>query len=235
MTQLCQFIFTFLSHQVQGLRLWTAKKVSGAVTRFYYDGDGARIVQVTEDGTTIYVGECYEEFLPGETWTPSAGSAMLDGGGYAMLDAGGGAEVQGSGGVEVVAAAGGRAPGLMALPAVLLSATEVPRWSGTLRLSGGDIVVTWYASDPAGGSGLAACTVEMRDGDGDWQPFSPNCSGPDTYAGVEPGHLYTFRLTAVDNVGNVATTEAQAGVRRVTKYYYHNGQRVAMRRPCQVK
>jgi hypothetical protein len=35
------------------------------VTRFGYDGDGARVWQSTEEGTTIYVGEYYEEFLPG--------------------------------------------------------------------------------------------------------------------------------------------------------------------------
>ncbi|MDY7080492.1 MAG: RHS repeat-associated core domain-containing protein, partial [Chloroflexota bacterium] len=45
-----------------------------------------------------------------------------------------------------------------------------------------------------------------------------------------PGYLHTFRLTAVDYTGNQATAEAQAGIPRVTKYYYHGGRRVAMRR-----
>ncbi len=36
--------------------------VSGAVTRFRYDGDGARIAQITDEGTTLYAGDLYEEF-----------------------------------------------------------------------------------------------------------------------------------------------------------------------------
>ena len=34
------------------------------VTRFVYDGDGARVAQEAPDGTTLYVGELYEERLP---------------------------------------------------------------------------------------------------------------------------------------------------------------------------
>ncbi len=35
------------------------------VTRFIYDGDGTRVAKVTEDGITVYIGEVYEEFIPG--------------------------------------------------------------------------------------------------------------------------------------------------------------------------
>ncbi|MFQ6102206.1 MAG: PKD domain-containing protein, partial [Anaerolineae bacterium] len=54
-----------------------------SVTRFGYDGDGARVWQATEEGTTIYVGEYYEEFIPGlsvDEWLPEGGTAMLEGG-----------------------------------------------------------------------------------------------------------------------------------------------------------
>ncbi|MBN1890597.1 MAG: DUF11 domain-containing protein [Thermoflexales bacterium] len=42
----------------------TARGGVEAVTRFYYDGDGARVAQVTQAGTTIYVGDHYELFFP---------------------------------------------------------------------------------------------------------------------------------------------------------------------------
>ena len=40
------------------------------VTRFAYDGDGARVAQVTDLGTTLYVGNVYETFFLGESWAP---------------------------------------------------------------------------------------------------------------------------------------------------------------------
>ena len=68
----------------------------------------------------------------------------------------------------------------------------------------------------------------MREDEGAWQPSSTECAGDDTYD-AEPGHTYTFRLSASDNVGNANSLEVQAVVPYVTKYYYANGQRVAMR------
>jgi RHS repeat-associated protein len=69
----------------------------------------------------------------------------------------------------------------------------------------------------------------VREDEGAWEPLSAACAGESTYAG-EPAHRYTFHLTASDNVGNGAAAETQAAISRVTKYYYHGGQRVAMRR-----
>ncbi len=37
---------------------------SGEVTRFVYDGDGVRAMQIDAEGTTLYVGEIYELFFP---------------------------------------------------------------------------------------------------------------------------------------------------------------------------
>ncbi len=47
------------------------------VTRFVYDGDGARVAQIAPDGaTTVYIGELYEEVLPpGVSVAPGAGGA----------------------------------------------------------------------------------------------------------------------------------------------------------------
>jgi len=95
--------------------------ITQTVTRFGYDGDGARVWQAVEgeEGVTIYVGEYYEEFLPGlnaDDWLPDGGTAMSDGGrGIAEERGSRGAEGQGSGGqaVEVVVSTVPRAPGMM--------------------------------------------------------------------------------------------------------------------------
>ncbi|MCP4543493.1 MAG: RHS repeat-associated core domain-containing protein, partial [Chloroflexi bacterium] len=88
------------------------------------------------------------------------------------------------------------------------------------------VTVSWDASD--GGSGLNTCTLEVREGDGEWQTFSTDCAGTDTYS-PSPGETCTFRLDASDHTGNQASAEETTGVSRVTKYYYAGGQRVAMR------
>ncbi|MCD4739381.1 MAG: hypothetical protein K8R89_09015 [Anaerolineae bacterium] len=44
-----------------------------------------------------------------------------------------------------------------------------------------------------------------------------------------PGERYTFRVTATDHVGHAATAERVVGRVQITKYYYHGGQRVALR------
>jgi RHS repeat-associated protein len=95
-----------------------------------------------------------------------------------------------------------------------------------------DVLVTWSATDPSPGSGLdtSKCLLKVREDDeGTWQAFSTDCGGDDTYDG-QPGHTYTFRLSASDNVSNAASTEVQAVVPYVTKYYYANGQRIAMQK-----
>jgi RHS repeat-associated protein len=96
-------------------------------------------------------------------------------------------------------------------------------------VQGTDVHVIWSATDPSPGSGVDAstCLLEVREDEGAWQTFSTECGGDDTHDG-EPGHSYTFRLSAGDNVGNADSLEVQAVVPYVTKYYYANGQRVAM-------
>ncbi|MCP4642740.1 MAG: hypothetical protein GY851_20000, partial [bacterium] len=85
-------------------------------------------------------------------------------------------------------------------------------------VQGGIVTVSWGASD--GGSGLNTCTLEVREGDGEWQTFSTDCAGTDTYDSASPGEVCTFRLVASDNTGNQASAEETTGVSRVTKYYY---------------
>ncbi|MCP4592524.1 MAG: RHS repeat-associated core domain-containing protein, partial [bacterium] len=88
------------------------------------------------------------------------------------------------------------------------------------------VTVSWDASD--GGSGLNVCTLKVREGDGEWQTFSTDCVGTDTYS-PSLGETCTFHLDAHDNTGNQASAEDATGVSRVTKYYYAGGRRVAMR------
>jgi RHS repeat-associated protein len=94
------------------------------------------------------------------------------------------------------------------------------------------VQVSWEAGDTI--SGLGTCRLEVDTGDGSPEELSTNCAGTRIYTEAEPGHLYTFRLSATDNVGNAASSEAQAGLPRVVKYFYHGGQRVAMRSGGQV-
>lgn len=101
----------------------------------------------------------------------------------------------------------------------------------------GDVLVTWSVedSDPSTSSGQGSgvdsstCLLEVREDEGAWQTFSTACAGDDAYDS-EPGHTYTFRLTASDNVGNAASLEVEALVPYIKKYYYANGQRVAMQK-----
>jgi hypothetical protein len=85
-----------------------------------------------------------------------------------------------------------------------------------------NVLVTWSATDSGSGVDTSTCLLEVREDDGDWQAFSTDCGGDDTYDG-QPGHTYTFRLSASDNVSNAASIEVEAVVPYVTKYYYANG------------
>jgi RHS repeat-associated protein len=92
----------------------------------------------------------------------------------------------------------------------------------------GEVHVTWSATDPDSGVDASTCLLEVREDEGAWQTFSTQCGGDDTHDG-QPGHTYTLRLSASDNVSNAASLEVQAVFPYVKKYYYANGQRVAMR------
>jgi hypothetical protein len=96
-----------------------------------------------------------------------------------------------------------------------------------------DVLVAWSATDPSPGSGLdtSKCLLKVREDDeGTWQAFSTDCGGEDATYDGQPGYTYTFRLSASDNVGNAASLEVEAVVPYVKKYYYANGQRVAMQK-----
>jgi RHS repeat-associated protein len=94
-------------------------------------------------------------------------------------------------------------------------------------VQGTDVHVTWNGEDSGSGVDAGTCFLEVREDEGAWQTFSTECGGDATHDG-QPGHTYTFRLSASDNVGNADSLEAQAVVPYVTKYYYANGQRVAL-------
>jgi RHS repeat-associated protein len=95
---------------------------------------------------------------------------------------------------------------------------------------GAGVALVWSASD--GGSGLAGCELAYREGAGAWQPYSAACAGEGAFALAQPGTAYTFHLTTTDHVQNQGQAEESATTGRdVTKYYYFDGQRVAMRTP----
>ena len=114
-------------------------------------------------------------------------------------------------------------------PFTVLQDAAAPTLSLSATVQGNDALVTWNVEDSGSGVDASSCRLEVREDEGAWQPFSTECAGDDTY-NVEPGHTYTFRLTASDNVSNADSLEVEAVVPYVTKYYYANGKRVAMRR-----
>jgi RHS repeat-associated protein len=107
-----------------------------------------------------------------------------------------------------------------------------PAVAVTATVQAEDIRVTWEARDAT--SGLGACRLKVEKDDGSQEELSTSCAGERIYTEAEPGHHYTFHLTATDNVGNQASAEATSGLPRVVKYFYHGGQRVAMRSGGQV-
>jgi len=92
------------------------------------------------------------------------------------------------------------------------------------------VYVTWNATDSGSGVDTSTCLLEVREDEGAWQTFSTECEGEDATYDGQPGYTYTFRLSASDNVSNAASLEVEAVVPYVTKYYYANGQRVAMQK-----
>ncbi len=108
--------------------------------------------------------------------------------------------------------------------------TAPPTFTLSPAVESGALRVTWSSSDAASGVDASTCALEVREDEGAWQPFSTACAGDEIHSAAQPGHVYTFRLSATDNVSNTATAEALARFPRVTKYYYSGGQRVAQRR-----
>ena len=107
--------------------------------------------------------------------------------------------------------------------------TTPPTLTLEALVQGSDVLVTWSSDDSGSGVDASTCLLEVREDEGAWQTFSTECGGEDDTHDGEPGHTYTFYFTASDNVGNVNSLEVQAFVPYVKKYYYANGQRVAMR------
>jgi RHS repeat-associated protein len=97
-------------------------------------------------------------------------------------------------------------------------------------VQGSDVVVTWGDSSDAD-SGIATYDLYLQVDDGNWQPILLQTQSTSYQLTAQPDEVYTFRVTATDNVGNQASAEATSGLPRVTKYYYHGGKRVAMRTP----
>jgi RHS repeat-associated protein len=97
-------------------------------------------------------------------------------------------------------------------------------------VNGSTIDVSWDATTDAG-SGVDWYDLDISvDGD-PWQSLLTNSQSTDYQYTAQPGHRYTFRVTATDNVGNVGQGEAEARIAAITKYYYFGGQRVATRGP----
>jgi RHS repeat-associated protein len=97
-------------------------------------------------------------------------------------------------------------------------------------VQGSNVHVTWSSDDSGSGVDTSTCLLEVREDEGAWQTFSTQCRGEDATHDGQPVHTYTFRLSARDNVSNAASTEVEAVVPYVKKYYYANGQRVAMQK-----
>jgi hypothetical protein len=106
---------------------------------------------------------------------------------------------------------------------------------------GAVIAVSW-AGTTDGGSGVAwydldvSVVLHVRSGcvatGGPWQQLLAQTTDTSYRYVGENEQSYTFRVTATDNVGNADTGDTSVTtLSGVTKYYYFNGQRVAMRGP----
>jgi len=77
-------------------------------------------------------------------------------------------------------------------------------------VQGSHVYVTWSAADSGSGVDTSTCLLEVREDEGAWQTFSTDCGGEDATYDGQPGHTYTFRLSASDNVSNAASLEVEA-------------------------
>jgi RHS repeat-associated protein len=105
-------------------------------------------------------------------------------------------------------------------PAIQLAAVE-RTYTTTFQVS-------WWASDA--GSGVATgYDLDVSEDGGPWQRILSQTTATSYWYAGQLGRNYRFRVAAVDNVGNAGGAEAETWVPVTTKYYYHGGQRVAMR------
>ena len=99
--------------------------------------------------------------------------------------------------------------------------------SAPARVTTHTVPLTWGGQD--GASGLAGYDVDLQVDAGAWQRVLTHTQATAHTFTDLPGERYTFRVTATDNVGNAATAERTMTLAQITKYYYHGGQRVALR------
>ncbi|MFQ6102529.1 MAG: hypothetical protein ACE5OS_15055, partial [Anaerolineae bacterium] len=100
-----------------------------------------------------------------------------------------------------------RATNLTTAPFTVTRDTTPPTLTLTPAVEGGALRVTWSATDAASGVDGSTCELRVREDEGAWQPFSTACAGDEVHTAAQPGHVYTFRVTATDNVGNSTSTE----------------------------
>src|SRR5262245_34283780 len=113
---------------------------------------------------------------------------------------------------------------------VLIHDTVAPTITLSATADGLTLALAWSAGDAE--AGLKACTLELLTGN-TTSTVSTECASTMTYPAVQDAR-YTLRLTAWDNVANRAVQERAVTVSSVTKYYYHSGQRVAVRQGGQL-
>ncbi len=92
-------------------------------------------------------------------------------------------------------------------------------YSGTLsqvtvnaEVQNGEIIVTWDTTDPGG---VHLCILSVQNPDGSWSNLDSGASGTYNYVNGILGHLYAFRVSATDAVGNPANAEVEVGLPRV--------------------
>jgi RHS repeat-associated protein len=112
-------------------------------------------------------------------------------------------------------------------PQVSLSAPARATSTGVAPPRPDTFTVTWGASDAQ--AGLAYYDLDVSVDGGPWQRVLTHTQATTYQQTNQPANYYTFRLTATDHVSNSASVEARTSIPVVTKYYYHGGQRVAMR------
>jgi len=89
--------------------------------------------------------------------------------------------------------------------------------------------VVWDGSDGAG-AGIAGYDLEVSQDDGASRTRLLTTTQSTSFP--FPGqfsHRYTFRARATDNVSHTTSSEAEASIVQVAKYYHFGGQRIAMR------
>ncbi len=86
-----------------------------------------------------------------------------------------------------------------------------------------------WGSGQVAGSGVATYDLEVSQNGIDWTRLLTATQAISYEYVGQYGHSYTFRARATDNVSHTTSSEAEASIVQVTKYYHFGGQRIAMR------